>query len=111
MKQEITIHGKKQILDTDRDLRVYAAYRSRRHDSAAWKRGKDIYYHKEEREQGTYYLHLWTLSPNEVESLMILPDRQAERFLGERGLGCSNTPGIKAYTTLMNWGYGILEEF
>jgi len=111
MKQEIATHGKKQILDTDRDVRVYTAHRSSKNDSVAWKRGKDIYYHQEGREQGVYYLHLWTHSPNEVESLMILPDRQAERFLGERGLECSNIPGIKAYTTLKNWGYGILEEF
>jgi hypothetical protein len=111
MKQEIISNGKKQILDTDRDPRLYIAPRGREKDSLAWQHGKDIYYHKEGRGQGIYYLHLWTLVPNEVESVMILPDRQAERFLGERGLECSDIPGIKAYTTLKHWGYGILEEF
>lgn len=111
MKQEITVNGKKQILDTDRDPRLYAAPRGVEKNRTAWQHGKDIYLHKEGRGKGIYYLHVWTLSPDEVESAIVMPDRQAERFLGERGLECSDIPGIKAYTTLKNWGYGILEEF
>jgi hypothetical protein len=110
MKQEIISNGKKHILDTDRDPRLSTAPRAHEKDSIAWQHGKDLSYHMEGRGQGIYYLQVWTLAPNEVESVMVLPYRQAARFPGERGLECSDIPGIKAYTTLKNRGYGILEE-
>jgi hypothetical protein len=111
MKQAVIFNEKKHVLNTERDTRLYSAPRGSEKESIAWQRGKDIYYHRTGKSQGIYYLHKWTLFHGEVESVMILPDRQAERFLGERGLECSDIPGIKAYITLKNWGYGILEEF
>jgi hypothetical protein len=111
MKQGIILHGKKRILNTDRDARLYSAPRSSEKECLAWKRGKDIYYHRIGEGRGIYYLHKWTLFPDESDSVLVLPDRQAERFLGERGLECTELPGMKAYSTLKNWGYGILEEF
>jgi hypothetical protein len=111
MKQAVIINGKKHVLNFDRDARLYSAPRGGESGSSAMQRGKDIYYHRTGKDQGYYYLHQWTLFPDEMATMMILPDRQAERFLGERGLECRDIPGLKAYTTLRNWGYGILEEF
>ncbi len=42
---------------------------------------------------------------------MALPDRQAERFLGERGLECGGIPGGPAYAALKDDGHGIIGEF
>jgi hypothetical protein len=93
MKQVVIIPGRKHVLNTDRDSRLYSAPRSSQKDSGAWQRGKDIYHHRTGKGQGIYYLHKWTLFPNEVESVMILPEPQAERFLGDRGLECTDMPG------------------
>lgn len=111
MKHAVIIDGKKHVLNTDRDARLFSAPRSDEKERVAWQRGKDIYYHRTGEGQGIYYLHKWTLFPNETDSVVVLPDRQAERFLGERGLECTDMPGMKAYSTLKNWGYGVLEEF
>ena len=111
MKQGIFFNGKKRILNTDRDTLLFSAPRSSEQERIACKRGKNIYHHRTGERQGIYYLHKWTLFPNETDSVLVLPDRQAERFLGERDLECTDMPGMKAYSTLKNWGYGILEEF
>ena len=42
---------------------------------------------------------------------MVLPNRQADWYFGERILECASLPGLKTYSTLTNWGYGIPEEF
>lgn len=111
MKHAVLVDGKKHVLNTDRDSRLYAAPRDTNVDSTAFRRGKDIYLYRPDGRTSYYYVHKWTLNPLEVESITLLPTRQAERFLGERGLECADMPGIRAYMTLRNWGYGILEEF
>jgi hypothetical protein len=111
MKHVVMTPGAKCVLNTDRDRCLYTAPRNPEPGQGAYKRGKDMYFHRTGREQGLYYLHKWTIYPGETESITVIPDRQAERFLGERGLDCQDLPGVKAYLTLRNWGYGIMEEF
>jgi hypothetical protein len=111
MKQAVVIHGIELVLDTDRDVLLYSAPRSDDDENAAYRRGKDMYLHDIEGGEGIFFVHGWSLSPGETGSITILPSRQAERFLGERGLECSGIPGTRAFATLRNYGYGIIEEF
>jgi hypothetical protein len=111
MKHVVMTDGGKHVLNTDRDVCLYSASRDNEPGNEAYKRGKDMYFHRTGKGEGLYYLHKWTLNQKEAESITTVPARQAERFLGERGLDCPDLPGVKAYLTLRNWGYGILEEF
>ncbi|NLX50120.1 MAG: hypothetical protein GXY82_09700 [Methanospirillum sp.] len=111
MKQVIQADGAELGLDTDRDTLLYSAPRPDDDESAARRRGTDMYLHTDEGGQEVFYAHRWSLVTGEKEALAVLPARQAERFLGERGLDCPAIPGAKAFSTLREWGYGIIEEF
>lgn len=111
MKQAVVIGGEERVLDTDIDALLYAAPRTSAEESSAYQRGKDMYLHETKTEPGIFYIHLWSYFPGETETVMVLPNRQAERFLGERGIECSTLPGSRAFSTLRDWGYGIIEEF
>ena len=111
MKQAVVINGIELGLDTEVDPLLYSAPRQVDGESAAYRRGRDLYLHEVTGGPDIYYIHGWSLSPDESESIMVLPNRQAERFLGERGLECSGIPGARAYAALKDYGYGIIEEF
>lgn len=111
MKQAVVIDGQEQVLDTDIDALLYAAPRAGAEESSAYQRGRDMYLHETETDPGIFYIHLWSRFPGETETVMVLPNRQADRYFGERILECASLPGLKAYSTLTNWGYGIPEEF
>ncbi|HOT95330.1 MAG TPA: hypothetical protein PK089_09125 [Methanoregulaceae archaeon] len=111
MRKETEIEGTRIVLDTDVDILLFAAPRPVDHDTSAYVRGRDLYLHEHGEEGKYFYIHQWSLVPGEDESLALLPNRQAERFLGERGLECDEIPGTKAYAALRTWGYGIAEEF
>lgn len=111
MKQVTVFDGTEIVLDTDIDTQLYSAPRSSDDETSAYVRGKDLYLREAKEDQKIFYIHRWSLVQGEDESLSLLPNRQAERFLGERGLECADIPGSKAYAALRGWGYGIAEEF
>ena len=111
MKQVAVLDGIELVLDTDVDIPLYSAPRSTDDETSAYVRGKDLYLREAKEDQKIFYIHQWSLVQGEDESLSLLPNRQAERFLGERGLECADIPGSKAYAALRGWGYGIAEEF
>jgi hypothetical protein len=111
MKKAVIINGIGLVLDTDADTLLYSAPRSVDGETAAYRRGRDLYLNEIAGDPGIFYIHGWSLSPDETETITILPNRQAERFLGERGLECGSIPGARAYAALKDYGYGTIEEF
>ncbi len=98
------------FLDTDRDAWIYLAPRSGDIDGA-FVRGKDLYIHEQEGLPDIYYIHSWSMIPDEAEVIQPVSLVSAEEFLEIRGLMLSAYPEQKGSLALRSYGYGIAEEF
>jgi hypothetical protein len=111
MKQKIVTDTRPAFLNTDNDVCLYWAPRPSFDGSEAHVRGRDLYLHRRKSGKTLYYYHLWTKKTDEVEKIIPVSSRLAERYLASRGIICQDLPGAKAALTLMQQGYGIPEEF
>ena len=111
MKVKVVTDTKPAVLNTEKDICLYWAPRPSFDGSEAHVRGRDLYLHRRKSGKTMYYYHLWTLKPDEVETIMPVSSRLAERFLASKGIICQDLPGAKAALTLLQQGYGIPEEF
>ncbi|HRT15165.1 MAG TPA: hypothetical protein P5536_03725 [Methanoregulaceae archaeon] len=102
---------KREILDTDKDVCLYRSPRPPFEGSKANIRGRDLYIHQSKNKKPVYYFHAWSMEPAETERIIPASTRLVERYLASRGLVCDDLPGAEAARKLMQWGYGILEEF
>jgi hypothetical protein len=111
MQEIIERNGKQIILDTHRDICLFAAPKAPDCTHGVYIRGKDLYVHEEKDGSMLYYCTLWSLTPARDESIHEISPLMAERFLGQRGLECHVSEDSSAFFTLKNYGYGIAEEF
>lgn len=111
MKLKIVTDTNPAVLNTEKDVCLYRALRPSFDGSQAHVRGRDLYLHRRKSGKTLYYYHLWTMKPEEVEKIVSVSSRIAERFLASRGIICQDLPGAKAALTLLQQGYGIPEEF
>jgi len=96
------------LLDTKSDVCVYSAPRS---SDGAFVRGKDLYLHEQDGLPDIYYIHSWSMKPDEDELLQPVSILSAEEFLELRGLMLAAYPEQRGSQTLQSYGYGIAEEF
>lgn len=111
MKLKVVTDTKPAVLNTEKDECLYRALRPAIEGSEAHLRGRDLYLHRRKPGKTMYYYHLWTTQSDEVEKIVPVSSRLAERFLASKGIICQDLPGAKAALTLMQMGYGIHEEF
>jgi hypothetical protein len=111
MQMKFNTTTKREILNTEKDACLFRSPRPAFEGSEANIRGRDLYVHHSKNKQPVYYFHTWSMRPKENERIVPVSTRLAERYLASRGLVCDDLPGAEAAQKLMQWGYGILEEF
>lgn len=109
MKRSIAYNDGRIVLDTDHDICLYSAARGS--PGGAYARGKDLYLHEEDGVPDIYYIHSWSMIPDEAEVIQPVSLVSAEEFLEIRGLMLSAYPEQKGSLALRSYGYGIAEEF
>ena len=109
MKRSIAYNDGEIVLDTDRDACIY--YAPRGNPGGAYVRGKDLYLHEEDGVPDVYYIHSWSMDPDEEEQLHPVSMVAAEEFLEIRGLMLTAYPEQRGSLALRSYGYGIAEEF
>ena len=110
MKKRIQSEKGEILLDTDRDAWLYLAPRGD-DSNGAFARGKDLFLHEEEGLPDVYYIHSWSMDPDEEEVIQAVSIVSAEEFLELRGLMLAAYPEQRGSLALRSYGYGIAEEF
>ncbi|MDD1701553.1 MAG: hypothetical protein LUQ31_01060 [Methanoregula sp.] len=112
MKTTLYYGSRKTVVDTGADECLYSAPRPVSHSSDVNRTGKDLYMHTgSDKDQITYYLHLWSTKRTVKDKIIPLPASMAERYLRGKGLTCDLFPKNDPVAQLYAWGYGIAEEF
>ena len=111
MQRTIAIDGTEIVLDTELDNWIFLAPRPESDDDRRYERGRDLFVKERTGEPEIYYIHRWSLIPDEQEGIHLITRNAAERFLEEYGLILPNYPGLRGSARLGNYGYGMLEEF
>ncbi len=109
MKRNIAYEEGEIVLDTDCDICIYYAPRGR--PGGAYVRGKDLYLHEGDGVPDVYYIHSWSMVPDEKELIQPVSMVAAEEFLEIRGLMLTAYPEQRGSLLLRSYGYGIAEEF
>lgn len=98
-------------LDTEQDPCLYASQGYGDDTVAAYKRGRALHVFEVNGQPMIYYIHRWSKHAGEDDSINIVTEKAAERFLEERGFVLNVSGEEAAVTALRNYGYGLIEEF
>ena len=112
MKAVYIENNHEEKLHTEDDLCLFRAPR-RMPEGHKCPTGKDLFVHKTRAGKEVFYLINWFMKPSKREEIVQITPRMAERFLEERGIFCNTTSpeDQKASQTMLQYGWGMLEEF
>lgn len=111
MQRIVDFGGTDIVLDTVVDTGIYLSPRPESAEDHRFERGRDLYIMKRQGKPDIYYVHRWTIHPYEEETINIVTEKLAERFLEQYGMTLAGNTESGAGKILANYGYGILEEF
>lgn len=81
MKRVLTTDGKRVIVNTETDTKLYDAPVNPPNTGLAYTRGDDLYIHRTANGNMVYYIYHWSLWQGEGESVEIITPEEAESFL------------------------------
>ncbi|HDR72407.1 MAG TPA: hypothetical protein ENN85_00580, partial [Methanoculleus sp.] len=78
MQRTIDIDGTEIVLDTELDQWLYLAPRPESEDEQRYERGRDLFVNERLGGQDIYYIHRWTMDPDEDETIHLITRTAAE---------------------------------
>lgn len=82
----MTPDGKKVLVDTTKDLVLYAAPCNPPNTGTAYTRGTDLYVHRARSGREYYYLYRWSLWQGDYNAAELISADEAKSFLLEQRL-------------------------
>lgn len=98
-------------LDSEQDPCLYASPECGDGEEGAYMRGRALHVFEMDGQPLIYYIYRWSKHAGEVDSINIVTEKNAERFLEVRGFVLNMSGEEKAAAALRNYGYGVIEEF
>jgi hypothetical protein len=107
----LTEEGKKVVIDTKQDARLYESPQNPPNTGTRYTRGTNLYCHETKNKNKYFYFYSWSMWQGEGGEIVLCSKKEAEDFLIEKAgnVGWDSLDDTE-YEYLEKYGFNLLEE-